>query len=54
MLMGTITSYQQGFIYRILAGVGSAAIFCACVSAIFDWFPEKCRGTAMGFLMTAS
>ncbi|MCC5468169.1 MFS transporter [Pelosinus baikalensis] len=53
-LMGTITSYQQGFIYRVLAGVGSGAIFSACVRAIFDWFPEKCRGTAMGFLITAS
>jgi MFS family permease len=53
-LMGTITSYSQGFIYRILAGVGSGAIFSACATAIFDWFPEKFRGTAMGFLITAS
>jgi MFS family permease len=53
-LMGTITSYQQGFIYRVLAGVGSGAIFSAGVRAIFDWFPEKCRGTAIGFLITAS
>lgn len=53
-LMGTIASYQQGFVYRVLAGVGSGAIFSACVRAIFDWFPEKCRGTAIGFLMTAS
>jgi MFS family permease len=53
-LMGTITSYQQGFIYRVLAGAGSGAIFSACVRAIFDWFPDQSRGTAMGFLITAS
>jgi len=53
-LMGTITSYQQGFVYRVLAGVGSGAIFSACVRAVFDWFPEECRGTAMGVLITAS
>lgn len=53
-LMGTITSYQQGFLYRVLAGIGSGAVFSACVRAIFDWFPEKGRGTAMGFFMTAS
>ena len=29
ILMGTISSYQQGFMYRILAGAGSGAIFSA-------------------------
>lgn len=53
-LMGTIHSYEQGFILRICAGLGSGAVFSACVRAIFDWFPEKGRGTAMGFFMTAS
>ncbi len=53
-LMGTVTSYQMGFAYRLLAGIGSGAIFSACVRAIFDWFPPKGRGTAMGFFMTAS
>jgi len=53
-LMGTVSSYEQGLLYRILAGVGSGAIFSACVRAIFDWFPDKGRGTAMGFFMTAS
>ncbi len=53
-LMGTITSYEQGFTYRILAGIGSGAIFSACVRAIFDWFPGMGKGTAMGFFMTAS
>lgn len=53
-LMGTIQSYEQGFVYRILAGVGSGAVYSACVRAIFDWFPGKGRGTAMGFFFTAS
>ncbi len=53
-LMGTVNSFEQGFIYRILAGIGSGAIFSACIRAIFDWFPAKGRGTAIGFFMTAS
>lgn len=53
-LMGTVTTYEQGFIYRVMAGIGSGAIFSASVRAIFDWFPGKGRGTAMGIFMTAS
>lgn len=53
-LMGTIHSFEQGFWLRVLAGLGSGAVFSACVRAIFDWFPGKGRGTAMGFFMTAS
>jgi MFS family permease len=53
-LMGTAQTYEQGFIYRILAGVGSGAVYSACIRAIFEWFPDKGRGTAMGFFFTAS
>ncbi|MBA4496454.1 MFS transporter [Paenactinomyces guangxiensis] len=53
-LMGTIHSYGQGFVLRVLAGFGSGAVFSACVRAIFDWFPGKGRSTAMGLFMTAS
>ena len=53
-LMGTITTYEQGFTYRILAGIGSGAVFSASVRAIFDWFPGQIRGTAMGIFMTSS
>ncbi|MEJ8546745.1 MFS transporter [Brevibacillus borstelensis] len=52
--MGMINSYHTGFALRVLAGLGSGAVFSACVRAIFDWFPAKGRGTAMGFFMTAS
>lgn len=54
LLMGTVTTFWQGLVYRVLAGLGSGAIFSACVRAIFDWFSSRGRGTAMGFFMTAS
>jgi sugar phosphate permease len=53
-LMGTIHSYGQGYLFRILAGAGSGAVFSACVRALFDWFSGAGRTTAMGFFMTAS
>lgn len=52
--MGLVETYASGFALRILAGMGSGAVFSASVRAIFDWFPGKTRGTAMGFFMTAS
>lgn len=53
-LMGTVHSYGTGLVFRVFAGIGSGAIFSACIRAIFDWFPGKGRGTAIGFFMTAS
>ncbi|WP_312337685.1 MFS transporter [Anaerospora hongkongensis] len=53
-LMGVTANYEQGLVFRFLAGVGSGAVFSASVRAIFDWFPANGRGTAMGFFMTAS
>jgi len=53
-LMGTVNSYETGLIFRVLAGLGSGAIFSACIRGIFDWFPSKGRATAVGFFMTAS
>ena len=53
-LIGTIQSYDQGLLYRLAAGLGSGAVYAACIAAIFDWFPDKGRGTAMGFFFTAS
>lgn len=51
--MGMIRTYEYGFFFRVLAGMGSGAIYSASVRAIFDWFPPKGRATAMGFYMTA-
>lgn len=54
MLMSTVQSYEIGFAYRVLAGIGSGAIFSSCLRAIFDWFPGKGRGTAVGFFQTST
>ncbi|HEY3423847.1 MAG TPA: MFS transporter [Negativicutes bacterium] len=54
MLMGTVTSYEQGLVYRFIAGVGSGAVFSACIKAILDWYPAKIRGTVMGIFTTAN
>jgi MFS family permease len=54
MLMGTVTSYEQGLAYRFIAGVGSGAVFSSCIKAIIDWYPVKIRGTAMGIFTTAN
>jgi MFS family permease len=52
--MGLVENYAVGFLLRILAGMGSGAVFSAGVRAIFDWFRQNSRATAMGFFMTAS
>lgn len=52
--MGLVKHYAVGFALRILAGMGSGAVFSAGVRAIFDWFRQRSRATAMGFFMTAS
>ena len=54
MLMSTVPSYEVGFLYRVLAGIGSGAVFSSCLRAIFDWFPGKGRGTAVGFFQTST
>ncbi len=53
-LMYTVSSYEMGFFFRVLAGVGSGSIFSSCMRAIFEWFPGKGRGTAVGILQTAT
>lgn len=53
-LMYLVHNYEMGFFFRVLAGVGSGAIFSSCMRAIFEWFPGKGRGTAVGILQTAT
>ncbi|MGL5512588.1 MAG: MFS transporter [Sporomusa sp.] len=53
-LMYMVTSYEMGFLFRMLAGVGSGSVFSASMRAIFEWFPGKGRGTAVGILQTAT
>ncbi|WP_411738511.1 MFS transporter [Peribacillus sp. S4] len=54
LFTGFAHSYEQAFLVRVLVGIGSGAIFSSSVSAIFDWFPENRRGTAMGLFMTST
>lgn len=53
-LMYTVSSYEMGFLFRVLAGIGSGSVFSSCMRAIFEWFPLKGRGTAVGILQTAT
>ena len=39
--MGLVENYAAGFLLRILAGMGSGAVFSAGVRAIFDWFRQN-------------
>jgi len=48
-----IPDYQTGFLLRILAGLGAGAVFSSCSRALVEWFPEKERGMAFGFLFAA-
>ncbi|SFD38934.1 Sugar phosphate permease [Bacillus sp. OV194] len=52
--MSTVHSFEQGFVFRLLAGLGSGAIFSASLAAIFDHISPKRRGVAIGFFMTAT
>ena len=53
-LMGTVEVYETGFIYRVLAGMGSGCVYSSSLRAVFDWFPERTRGTVIGLFLTAS
>ncbi|MDF2572997.1 MAG: major facilitator superfamily 1 [Sporomusa sp.] len=53
-LVGLTITYEQGLAFRLLAGFGSGAVMAASVRAIFEWFPPKGRGTAMGIFMTST
>lgn len=54
VLMYTVTSYEMGLFYRLLTGIGSGAIMSSCMRSIFENFPGKGRGSAVGIFMTAS
>lgn len=52
-LMGSIGSYETGFILRLVTGLGAGAVFGACSRAIMEWFPARERGTAFGIMFAA-
>jgi ACS family hexuronate transporter-like MFS transporter len=49
--MGYINTYDSGFTWRVICGLGAGADFAACTRAIMEWFPARERGTAMGILL---
>ncbi|MDF2571484.1 MAG: sauU 7 [Sporomusa sp.] len=48
-----IDDYNVGFNLRILAGLGSGAVFSSCSRALVEWFPPKEQGLAFGILTAA-
>lgn len=52
--MSLVHTFEQGFAFRLLAGLGSGAIFSASMAAIFDHVSAKRRGIAIGLFMTAT
>lgn len=48
-----IDTYEFGFNLRILAGLGSGAVFASCSRALVEWFPAKEQGLAFGILTAA-
>lgn len=48
-----IDNYEIGFNLRILAGLGSGAVFSSCSRALVEWFPPKEQGLAFGILTAA-
>jgi ACS family hexuronate transporter-like MFS transporter len=51
--MGYIVTYDQGFILRLITGLGAGAVYGACARALMEWFPPKERGTAFGIMLAA-
>ncbi|WP_084574815.1 MFS transporter [Sporomusa malonica] len=48
-----IDNYELGFNLRVLAGLGSGAVFSSCSRALVEWFPAKEQGLAFGILTAA-
>jgi sugar phosphate permease len=53
-LMGFANSYEMGFVIRLLSGIVAGAATSSVLRAVFEWFPDKGRGTAVGFLVTGT
>lgn len=51
--MFTITTFTQGLIFMLLAGLGMGCLMPSTTKAVLVWFPLKERATAMGFKQTA-
>lgn len=51
--MGSIATFDTGFMLRILTGLGAGAVMACCGRALMEWFPPQERGTAFGLLLAA-
>lgn len=51
--MGYISAYDQGFILRLVTGIGAGAVFGAAMRALVEWFRPEERGTAFGTMLAA-
>lgn len=53
-LMGIATNYEMGFIIRVFSGLVAGAATSSVLRAVFEWFPSKGRGMAIGLLGTGT
>ena len=51
--MGSIGTYDQGFILRVITGLGAGAVFGAAIRALVEWFHPKERGLAFGIMFAS-
>ncbi|EGO65596.1 MFS transporter [Acetonema longum] len=51
--MGSVGTFDTGFMLRLLTGLGAGAVMACCGRALMEWFPPQERGTAFGLLLAA-
>lgn len=49
--MGSIGSFEQGFVLRLLTGLGAGAVIASALRTLVDWFRPEERGTAFGTML---
>ena len=49
--MSFITTYTQGFVVRIITGLGAGVVMACCTKVISEYFEQKDRGIAFGILL---
>lgn len=49
--MGSISSFEQGFVLRLLTGLGAGAVIASALRTLVDWFRPEERGTAFGTML---
>lgn len=49
--MSFITTYTQGFVVRIITGLGAGVVMACCTKVISEYFEQKDRGIAIAVLI---